>query len=50
MKINELKLISDALDKREKELEIREAKLEDRTKTLASAYKEFKLILQKIYE
>ncbi len=47
--INELKQISDILDEREKELEVREAKLADRTKTLASAYKEFKLLVDKIY-
>jgi chaperonin cofactor prefoldin len=50
MNINELKQISDILDEREKSLEIREARLEDRVKTLASAYKEFKLLIGKIYE
>jgi chaperonin cofactor prefoldin len=47
--VNELKQISDILDEREKSLEVREKKLEDRVKTLASAYKEFKILAEKLY-
>jgi hypothetical protein len=46
--LRELKQISDILDEREKELTKREKILEDKEKTLSSAYKEFKLILEKI--
>ena len=46
--VNELKQISDILDEREKELEKREKKLEDKQNTLKTAYKEFKLLLEKL--
>lgn len=46
--LSELKQISDILDEREKSLTIKEQKLEDREKTLKSAYREFKLLLEKL--
>ena len=48
MKLNELKQISDALDKREEELTSRETILADKEKTLTMAFKEFKLLVEKL--
>jgi len=46
--LKELKQISDILDEREKEITKREKVLEDKQNTLKSAYKEFKLLLEKL--
>lgn len=46
--LKELKQISDILDEREKDLDKREKVLEDKQNTLKSAYREFKLLLEKL--
>jgi len=46
--INELKEISDILDEREKELELKEKRLTDKQGVLKSAFREFKDLVNKL--
>lgn len=46
--VEELKQISDALDKRDKEITKRELIVSDKEKVIKSSFKEFKLLVEKL--